>query len=124
MDLDDIAQVQQYYVDAAIRSRDAGFDIVYVYGAHSYLQAAVSLALLQQAGQGQVRRGSLENRARFWLETLVSVRNAVGIGLARLPPRFAVDTLYGEAGVEAARDGVKFAELADPLGRPVGYRCR
>ncbi|HXQ64884.1 MAG TPA: hypothetical protein VN787_08510, partial [Steroidobacteraceae bacterium] len=37
MDLDDIAMVQQYYVDAAKRSRDAGFDIVYVYGAHSYL---------------------------------------------------------------------------------------
>jgi dimethylamine/trimethylamine dehydrogenase len=37
MDLDDIAMVQQYYVDAALRSRDAGFDIVYVYGAHSYL---------------------------------------------------------------------------------------
>ncbi len=37
MDLDDIATVQQYYVDAALRSRDAGFDIVYVYGAHSYL---------------------------------------------------------------------------------------
>jgi dimethylamine/trimethylamine dehydrogenase len=29
--------------------------------------------------------------------------------------RFAVDTLYGEAGVEVERDGVKFAELADPL---------
>src|SRR6266478_686550 len=37
MDLDDIAMVQQYYVDAALRARDAGFDIVYVYGAHSYL---------------------------------------------------------------------------------------
>ena len=37
MDFSDINQVQQYYVDAAKRSRDAGFDIVYVYGAHSYL---------------------------------------------------------------------------------------
>ena len=29
--------VQKMYVDAALRARDAGFDIVYVYGAHSYL---------------------------------------------------------------------------------------
>jgi dimethylamine/trimethylamine dehydrogenase len=37
MDLDDINEVQNFYVEAAKRSRDAGFDIIYVYGAHSYL---------------------------------------------------------------------------------------
>ena len=37
MDKDDITLVQQMYVDAAVRAREAGFDIVYVYGAHSYL---------------------------------------------------------------------------------------
>src|SRR3989454_6483589 len=37
MDKDDIREVQQLYVDAAIRARSAGFDIVYVYGSHSYL---------------------------------------------------------------------------------------
>src|SRR5260370_42612724 len=37
MDKDDIREVQQMYVDAAIRARTAGFDIVYVYGSHSYL---------------------------------------------------------------------------------------
>ena len=37
MDQADINMVQQYYVEAAQRARDAGFDIVYVYGAHSYL---------------------------------------------------------------------------------------
>ena len=37
MDKDDIRDVQQIYVDAAKRARTAGFDIVYVYGSHSYL---------------------------------------------------------------------------------------
>jgi dimethylamine/trimethylamine dehydrogenase len=37
MDIDDIKKVQRYYVDAALRARDAGFDIVYVYGADSYI---------------------------------------------------------------------------------------
>jgi len=112
MDLDDIAQVQQYYVDAAIRSRDAGFDIVYVYGAHSYLP----VQFLSKYYNKRTDRygGSLENRARFWIETLEKVRNAVGKDCA-IATRFAVDTLYGDAGVEAEVDGVAFAKLADPL---------
>jgi dimethylamine/trimethylamine dehydrogenase len=35
--LDDIKHLQDLYVEAAKRSVQAGFDIVYVYGAHSYL---------------------------------------------------------------------------------------
>src|SRR6202167_3293338 len=58
--------------------------------------------------------GSLENRARFWLETLEKVRRAVGHDCA-IATRFAVDTLYGDSGVEIERDGMKFIALADPL---------
>jgi dimethylamine/trimethylamine dehydrogenase len=112
MDLDDIAMVQQYYVDAALRSRDAGFDIVYVYGAHSYLPLQFLSPYYNKRRDSY--GGSLENRARFWLETLEKVRRAVGTDCA-IATRFAVDTLYGEAGIEAERDGVKFATLADPL---------
>ena len=68
MDLDDIDQVQQYYVDAALRSRDAGFDIVYVYGAHSYLPLQFLSPYYNK--RKDKYGGSLENRARFWLETL------------------------------------------------------
>jgi len=112
MDLDDIAQVQQYYVDAALRARDAGFDIVYVYGAHSYLP----LQFLSPYYNKRTDQygGSLENRARFWLESLEKVRNAVGKDCA-IATRFAVDTLYGTSGVEVEVDGVRFARLADPL---------
>jgi len=58
--------------------------------------------------------GSVENRARFWIESLEKVRKAVGKDCA-ISTRFAVDTLYGQSGIEAERDGVKFAALADPL---------
>ena len=112
MDLDDIATVQQYYVDAALRSRDAGFDIVYVYGAHSYLPLQFLSPYYNK--RKDKYGGSLENRARFWLETLEKVRRAVGQDCA-IATRFAVDTLYGESGVEVERDGVKFIGLADPL---------
>lgn len=112
MDLSDIAQVQQYYVDAAKRSRDAGFDIIYVYGAHSYLP----LQFLNPYYNKRTDKygGSLENRARFWLETLEKVKHAVG-GECAIATRFAVDTVYGPGQIEVEVDGMKFIELADPL---------
>src|SRR5258708_39514965 len=119
MDLDDIARVQQYYVDAALRSRDAGFDIVYVYGAHSYLPLQFLSPYYNK--RKDKYGGSLENRARFWLETLEKVRRAVGNDTA-IATRFAVDTLYGESGAEGENDGMKVIGRADPLGdcREVG----
>src|SRR5258707_13175964 len=68
MDLDAIATVQQYYVDAALRSRDAGFDIVYVYGAHSYLPLQFLSPYYNK--RKDKYGGSLGNRAGLWLENL------------------------------------------------------
>ena len=112
MDEDDIAEVQQMYVDAALRARDAGFDIVYVYGAHSYLP----LQFLSPFYNKRTDRygGSFENRARFWKECLEKVREAVGDDCA-IASRFAVDTLYGSAGIEVGEDGVRFVEYVDEL---------
>lgn len=112
MDQSDINMVQQYYVDAALRARDAGFDIVYVYGAHSYLP----LQFLNPYYNKRADKygGSLQNRARFWLETLEKVRNAVGKDCA-IATRFAVDTIYGPSQIEVEVDGMKFIEMADPL---------
>ncbi len=112
MDLDDIAMVQQFYVDAALRSRDAGFDIIYVYGAHSYLPLQFLSPYYNKRTDSY--GGSLENRARFWVESLEKVRKAVGDDCA-IATRFAVDTLYGESGIEVERDGIKFVEMADPF---------
>ncbi len=112
MDHDDIAAVQQFYVDAAYRARDAGFDIVYVYGAHSYLPLQFLSPYYNKRKDDY--GGSIENRARFWVETLEKVKKAVGDDCA-IATRFAVDTLYGEAGIEVERDGLRFVELADPF---------
>jgi dimethylamine/trimethylamine dehydrogenase len=112
MDLDDIKMVQQYYVEAALRARDAGFDIVYVYGAHSYLP----LQFLSPYYNKRTDKygGSLANRARFWLETLEGVKKAVGSDCA-IATRFAVDTLYGPGHIEVEREGMAFVEMADSL---------
>ena len=112
MDFDDIEMVQGYYVDAAKRARDAGFDIVYVYGAHSYLPLQFLSPYYNK--RSDKYGGSLENRARFWIETLEKVKQAVGDECA-IATRFAVDTLIADAGVEVEDDGLKFVELADPF---------
>jgi dimethylamine/trimethylamine dehydrogenase len=112
MDQDDINDVQGFYVEAAERARDAGFDIIYCYGAHSYLP----LQFLSPYYNKRTDKygGSFENRARFWIETLEKMKAAVGSECA-IATRFAVDTLLGEDGVEIERDGIKFIEMADPL---------
>ncbi len=111
-DKDDIKLLQQYYVDAAIRAREAGFDIIYVYGAHSYLP----LQFLSPWSNKRTDEygGSFENRARFWRESLEKVREAVGDDCA-IASRFAVDSLYGPAGVELEKDGIRFVEYCDDL---------
>ena len=110
-DKDEILRLQQHYVDAALRARDAGFDIVDLYGGHGY-------GPMQWLNPYYNKRtdeygGSFENRARFWIETLEKLRRAVGDDLA-IVTRCAVDTLYGPTGVEIGEDGLKFVELASP----------
>jgi dimethylamine/trimethylamine dehydrogenase len=110
MEKDDIRRVQADWTVAARRSREAGFDIVYVYGGHSYLP-------LQFLSPFYNRRtdeygGPLENRARFWLETLELVREAIGDDCA-IAVRLCVEAL-GPAGVEL-EEGLGFVGLADHL---------
>ncbi|MDX6598187.1 MAG: dimethylamine/trimethylamine dehydrogenase [Gaiellales bacterium] len=106
----DIRRVQADWAVAAERSRNAGFDIVYVYGAHTYLPG-------QFLSPHYNRRtdeygGSLANRARFWLETLEAVRGAVGEDCA-IACRIAVDRM-GALGVDLD-ESLEFVRLADHL---------
>ena len=72
----DIARIQRDWVTAARRAADAGFDIVYVYGAHGYLLTQFLSRVTNQRTDGY--GGSLAGRGRFWLETLAAVRDAIG----------------------------------------------
>lgn len=110
-DKDELLRLQQHYVDAALRARDAGFDMVNVYGAHAY-------GVMQWLNPYYNRRtdeygGSVENRSRFWIEVLEKIRNAIGNDMA-VVTRCAIDTLRGPEGVEIGEDGLRFVELASP----------
>lgn len=110
MQVADIRRVQRQWVEAARRAERAGFDIVYVYGAHSYLPMQFLSPFYNQRSDGY--GGSFEHRARFWLETLEQVRAAVGERCA-IASRISVDAL-GPAGV-ALEEGLAFISLADHL---------
>ena len=108
MDRDDIRRVQEAWEAAAVRSRDVGFDIVYVYGGHSYLPGQFLSPHYNK--RTDEYGGSLENRARFWLETLERVKRAVGRDCA-VVARIAADAM-GAGGIDHD-ETVAFVRMAD-----------
>jgi dimethylamine/trimethylamine dehydrogenase len=114
MDRDDIRELQGFYVAAAERARDAGFDLILVYGAET-------VPITQQFLMPYFNRrtdeygGSFENRARFTREVLELIRDAIGDDCA-LGVRFSIDTLSEDGlGIEVREDGVRFIEHVDHL---------
>jgi dimethylamine/trimethylamine dehydrogenase len=106
----DIRRVQEEWVAAALRAREAGFDIVYVYGSHTYLPTQFLSPVYNR--RTDAYGGSFENRSRFWLEAIELVRDAVG-GDCAIAVRIAADTLEG-SGVELA-EGLEFIRRADSM---------
>jgi dimethylamine/trimethylamine dehydrogenase len=111
-DKDDIRYLQHLYVEAAKRARTAGFDIVYVYGSHSYLPQQFLTPFYNK--RTDEYGGSFENRARFWRETIEQVKEAVGDDCA-IAVRMSTDMFMGEAGTQLKRDCLPFVELVDDL---------
>src|SRR5207244_3416283 len=105
-----IRELEELYAAAARRARDAGFDIVYVYGAHSFLPLQFLSSFYNK--RTDEYGGPLRNRARFWMETLELVREAVGDDCA-IASRLAVDA-RGPHGIELD-EGLAFVRLADHL---------
>ena len=76
MSKEDILRIQDYFVQAAIRAKKAGFDGVEIHGAHLTL---VSLFSSQKYNRrSDEYGGSDENRARFITEIVKKIRKAVG----------------------------------------------
>ena len=115
MDKQDIRDLRGWHRDAALRSKKAGFDIVYVYATHDL---SIAHQFLQRRKNDRIDEygGSLENRARLLRELIEDTKDAVGDTCA-VAVRFAADELIGDAGLTRdgeARDVVEMlAELPD-----------
>ena len=110
MERDDIRRAQGEWVAAARRARTAGFDIVYVYGSHTYLPSQFLSPVYNR--RTDEYGGSFENRARFWLEAIELVKEAVGDDVA-IAVRIAADTL--ELSGVPIEEGLEFIRAADHM---------
>ena len=115
VDKQDIRDLRKWHRDAALRSKKAGFDIVYVYATHD-LSIAHQFLQRRKNDRSDEYGGSLENRARLLRELIEDTKEAVGDKCA-VAVRFAADELMGEGGLThdgEARDVVAMlAELPD-----------
>jgi 2,4-dienoyl-CoA reductase (NADPH2) len=77
MDAADMESVIKLFVDAAVRSKNAGFDIIELQFGHGYLLSQfLSPAVNDRSDE---YGGSFENRSRFPLSVLDAVKNSVEI---------------------------------------------
>jgi dimethylamine/trimethylamine dehydrogenase len=115
MDKEDIRNVRQWHRDAALRSKKAGFDIVYVYATHD-LSVAQQFLEKRKNDRTDEYGGSLENRVRLLRELIEDTKDAVGDKCA-VAVRFCADELIGDVGIThegEARDIIAMlAELPD-----------
>ncbi len=75
MDTADVVELKRWHVEAALRAKEASFDIVYVYACHWYLIKQFLMPSNQRSDQ---YGGSLENRARLLRELIEETKDAVG----------------------------------------------
>lgn len=76
MTKEDILKVQDYFVQAALRAKKAGCDGVEIHGAQLSLVSLFSFSKINQ--RTDEYGGSDENRARFIVEIVKKVREAIG----------------------------------------------
>ncbi len=70
---DELAQIREQFVAAAVRGDDAGFDMLELHCAHGYLLSSFISPLTNR--RTDEYGGSLENRLRFPLEVFAAIRD-------------------------------------------------
>lgn len=112
MDKADIKAFRKMHVDAARRSKQAGYDIVYLYCGHDMTTFAHFLS--RRNDRADEYGGSLENRVRLIREVLQDTKEAIGNTCA-VAIRFGVEQLKGPAGLACDSEGRDVVELLADL---------
>ena len=111
MDKEDIRNLRRAHRKAALRSKEAGFDLVYVYAGHGL---GIFQHFLSRATNFRTDEygGSLENRARLLREVIEDTKDAVG-DTCGVPVRIAMSEFIGSAGLEPAEVEDAIAMMAE-----------
>lgn len=112
MDKYDIQQLRRRHRDAALRARDAGFDIIYVYATHRYL--IDNFLNPQINNRTDEYGGSQENRMRLLRELIEDTMEAVGDTCA-VAVRYTVDDGGGPDGTPVHGDRMEIFEALAEL---------
>jgi len=96
----DIRDLRRWFVNAAKRSKEAGFDLICLYGAHGFgiFQHFLSRATNHRTDE---YGGSLENRSRFVNEVIADIKDAVGDTMG-ITLRLSLDETIGDLGFSNA----------------------
>ncbi len=111
MDKTDIRNLRRWHRNAALRGREAGYDIVYVYAGKLFGGAMFFLSRRYNQRNDEYG-GSLENRARLLKELIEETRDAVGDTCA-VACRISVDELLGPDGLHREEAHEVIAHLAE-----------
>ena len=111
MTAEQIDETVDWFVVAAVRAEDAGFDGVEIHGAHGYLLSQFLSPLANR--RTDQWGGSLQNRARLLLEIVDAVRAAVSPGFAVAVKLNSAD--FQRGGFDAD-DAQRVIAMLAPLG--------
>jgi len=109
--IDEINQIQQYYVDAALRAKKAGIDGIEILASAGYLICQFLSPLTNQ--RTDEYGGTLDNRMRFGIEVYKKIREAVG---ADFPITIRLSGSDFVKGSNTINETVEFAKALDQLG--------
>jgi len=95
MDKGDIRDLRRWFINAALRSQRAGFDLICLYGAQGF---GIFPQFLSRATNHRTDEygGSVENRARFVPEVVSDLRDAVGEALLHKSAEGRTSTFPGQ----------------------------
>ena len=111
MSKEDIDRVKSEFKDAAIRSIEAGFDVIEIHGAHGYLLhsffSPISNQRIDEYG------GSLENRMRFGLEIVKAIRE---VWSEEKPLFFRISSVDGADNGSSIEENIIYAKNLNDAG--------
>ena len=109
----DIRDFRKWHRQAALRAKQADFDLIYVYAGHclTLLMHFLSRRFNQRTDE---YGGSMENRVRLFREVIEDTKEAVGDKCA-VAVRFAVDELLGPKGITSENEGREVVEMLAEL---------
>lgn len=89
--IEEIQELKGKFVKASLKAVEAGFDTIELHAGHGYLFHQFYSAVINK--RNDQYGGSLENRIRLLIETVIEVRNAIPDGMPLLVRISAVDYL-------------------------------